>query len=128
MKTIVTKQQVKNAGVSTVRTIASPLHMGLQLVSNLVQLTADGVALGEGYLANKIDSSIEAEEVATCRVEHTKQQFMKTAMALEFAKYKLSEGINSANDKMSEIKDKMFSKEEPQQHIVVEGRFRVKQA
>lgn len=107
MKTIITKQQAKSAGVGLVKSIAMPLHMAGQLATNVMQLATDGIALGEGYVVNKIDNEQVAWEVASSRVDYTKAKFMATAMALEAAKCRLKQSIEDNRRKSGEAIDKI---------------------
>lgn len=128
MKTSV-KNTAKSFGVSTVQAIAKPLHIAGQLVTNVAQVMTDGVALGEGYLVSKIDKSQEAEVVASARVEYTKAKFTETAFALQMVNARLQQSIDDSKEKIKDAKNKIaekFSKPEPQ-HMVVEGKFRVKE-
>lgn len=101
------KNLLKKSALFTVDFIAAPVHIGLQLGSNLLQLGADGVAMGEGYLTEKIDGTQDRELVANARVNHTQKRFKQTADALHHAKQKLEQSIDAANDKMKDIKQSM---------------------
>lgn len=111
------KQVAKRTGLFAVDYIAAPLHMGLQIVSNVVQVAADGVAMGEGYLTEKIDPTQDRVEVATSRVDHTKMRFMQTAAMLQTTKDKLQRSIDTANVKIDNIKQS-FNKEAEEIEVV----------
>lgn len=97
-----------------VDTVAMPLHIGLTLGSNILNAAADGVALGEGYLTEKIDNRQDREDVANARVNYTQEQFRVTAERAKAIKDKLQRTMDSANNKIAVMTGK-------QENIVVES-------
>ena len=96
----------KTIGVGAVKVIACPLHMTLQLGSNLLQLGADGVALGEGRVTEFIDGT-DREIVANARVEYTQAKFEAAAYKLKSAEDRLRDAINKANGHIDNAVDKV---------------------
>lgn len=105
MKTTV-KNIAKKTGLFAIDFVAAPLHIGLQLGSNVLQASADAVAMGEGYLTEKIDSTKDRELVANQRVNYTKQRFIATAEAANSIKHKIQTTYDKANDKLNNIMHK----------------------
>lgn len=101
------KETAKKATLATINIIATPLHMTAQLASNVAQLTADGIAMGEGYLTEKVDSTQHREDIANKRVEYTQAKFLQTAMKLEQWKNKTKKAMQEADAKMENIKQKL---------------------
>lgn len=118
------KTTAKRVAVATVDAVACPLHMALQLTSNIVQLGADSVAMGEGYIVEKIDNTQDREIVANNRVDYTQHQFMQTALAIEALKNKAQSAYEAGKDKITEL----TAKPEPQQpELVAPKGWRIKE-
>lgn len=103
MKTSI-KNIARRTGLIAVDLIAAPLHITAELAAVVSQATADGIAMGEGYITEKIDPTKERNEVATNRVEYTKAKFIATAMAAQSLKDGIDSSIQKAKDMVTKPK------------------------
>ena len=116
--TFIMKKFFQKLGLVAIDTVAMPLHMTMQLGSNVLQLGADGVALGEGYLTSKIDKDKDAETVANARVDYTQERFRAVADKALQLKHKMQKSIDHANAKMENIKQNISKvKEAEVEHV-----------
>ena len=97
MKTIVTKSQVQSAAIGTVKLVAVPLHMSVQLAANILNSVADGIAIGEGKVTHLIDESKSEETVAKARVQYTDDKFQEASFMVLLAKAKLQQAMYDAD-------------------------------
>ena len=93
MKTIVTKSQVQSAAIGTVKLVAVPLHMSVQLAANILNSVADGIAI----VTHLIDESKSEETVAKARVQYTDDKFQEASFMVLLAKAKLQQAMYDAD-------------------------------
>jgi hypothetical protein len=110
METKTFKTVAANGAVSTVKFIVAPVHLTLQVATNIVaalgEYTCNSIAKGEGFIVEHLNGT-PREETAALRTEYTQMKMFEAAMKADAIRQKIQGSINTANNKVSEIGHKI---------------------